>query len=72
MKLLLAAKRDEVGPPPGTTTAVGVEVAGGTNKAALAAAGPMAMGTTDSGTGNAVIGIGPMPIHRSLLCGSVE
>ena len=27
---------------------------------------------TESGTDKAVMGMGPMPMHRSLLCGSVE
>ena len=66
----MLAKRDVLPPPAGTTTA-GAVVDGETNKPA-AAVGPMAMGTTDNGTGNAVIGIGPMPMHRSLLCGKVE
>jgi len=63
--------RSEVLPPPAGTTTAGVVVEGGTNKPP-AAVGPMAMGTTDNGTGNAVMGIGPMPMQRSLLCGRVE
>jgi hypothetical protein len=69
---LLLARSDVLPPPAGTTTAGVVVVEGGTNKPPPAAVGPMAMGTTDNGTGNAVMGMGPMPMQRSLLCGSVE
>ena len=39
---------------------------------APAGAGPMGTGTTGTGTGRAVNGMGPMPMQRSVLCGSVE
>ena len=65
---MLAANSEALG---GTTA--GVVVVGGIKSPPPAGDGPaMAIGTTDSGTGKAVMGMGPMPMQRSLLCGNVE